>query len=353
MIFKISKEKFWDNTSGIERWPEMLKKLPRYIKYTDKNKIAEEYFGMKKDEKGRLTGSYEVYGLFGGEVKGDSVILTGSNFIKKNENGFELANEAVDLVNAYDNDAKWELLLVGQLLKYSLRMRAIMTALFNGGRFYFKDGYLKGRSKSYLEYRNKKYYVFYDKSDKENLNSLMRLYPEKTVGEFWLNEFNISNEQREDIEIKGVSNPDPSINCISTQIKIPMVLLKYLGYIKEVEVGYYGLNKDKLKSEMSEELFDSFILEEQLEELSILKNIINKHKDYRGYFPVSVVGEDLKKIIDLNSSVSIDNWIDRYFISRFNSNKFKLVTYQQGQPRHGRGLLGKKEQQLIKIEFNE
>lgn len=351
MIFKISKEKFWDNSAGIERWPEMLKRLPHEIEYSDKNKIAEEYFGMKKDEKGRLNGSYEVYGLFGGEKKGDVVTLTGCKLIRKTEHGCQLTDEAVMLVEAYDNDNKWEILLMEQLLKYSLRVRTIVTALLNGGKFYFKEGYLKGMSKAFVEYEEEIYYVFYDKSDKKNLNDLMRVFSRKAVGEFWLKEFEINED--EIIEIEGISNRKPSINSISTQIKIPMVLLEYLGFIKEVEVGYYSINKNKFKEDICKDVFESFLLEDEIDDLQVLKKLIQEYKDYSGYFPVAIVGEKLKRIIDPDSKGAIDSWIDKYFISGFNLGKFKLSSYQQGQPRHGRGLLGKREQQLIIIEFNE
>ncbi len=351
MIFKISKEKFWDNSSGIERWPEMLKRLPFKIEYSDKNKIAEEYFGMKKDEKGRLNGSYEVYGLFGGESKDDVVTLTGCNLIRKAEQGCKLTDEAVKLVEAYDNDNKWEILLMEQLLKYSLRVRTIVTALLNGGKFYFEEGYLKGMSNSFIEYEKEIYYVFYDKCDKKNLNDLMGIFPRKTVGEFWLKEFEVNED--ENVKIEGISNCNPSINSISTQIKIPMVLLEYLGFIKEIEIGYYSINKSKFKKYISKDVLESFMLEDEIDELQVLKNLIQEHKDYSGYFPVAIVGEKLKEILDPESRVSIESWIDKYFISGFNLGKFRLISYQQGQPRHGRGLLAKREQQLIKIEFNE
>lgn len=351
MIFKISKEKFWDNSSGIERWPEMLKKLPHEIEYSDKNKIAEKYFGMKKDEKGRLNGSYEVYGLFGGECKDNVVTLTGCNLIRKLEHKCNLTDEAVNLVEAYDNDNKWETLLMEQLLKYSLRVRTIVIALLNGGKFYFKEGYLKEMSKSFIEYKDEIYYVFYDKCDKKNLNDLMCAFPREAVGEFWLKEFEVNED--ENIEIEGISNSNPSINNISTQIKIPMVLLEYLGFIKEIEIGYYSINKSKFKEDISSDVFESFILEDEIDELQVLKKLIEEHKDYNGYFPVAIVGEKLKKILEPNSKLSMDSWIDKYFISGSNSGKFQLSSYQQGQPRHGRGLLGKREQQLIKVEIKE
>lgn len=351
MIFKISKEKYWDNSSGIERWPEMLKKLPHEIEYSDKNKIAEKYFGMKKDPKGRLNGSYEVYGLFGGENKDNVVTLTGCNLIRRQGRKCNLTEEAVKLVEAYGDDNKWEILLMEQLLKYSLRVRTIVIALLNGGKFSFKEGYLKEMSKSFIEYKDEIYYVFYDKCDKRNLNDLMRLFPRKAVGEFWLEEFKVNKD--ENIKIEGISNSNPSINNISTQIKIPMVLLEYLGFIKEVEIGYYSINKSKFIEDISNGVFESFLLEDEIDELQMLKEIIKEHKDYNGYFPVAIVGEKLKKILEPDSKLSIDDWIDKYFISGFNLGKFKLTSYQQGQPRHGRGLLGKREQQLIRIEIKE
>jgi len=130
-----------------------------------------------------------------------------------------------------------------------------------------------------------------------------------------------------------------------------MVLLEYLRFIKEVEIGYYSINKNKFKEDISKDVFESFLLEDEIDDLQVLKKLIQEHKDYKGYFPIAIVGERLKRMIDPDSKESVDSWIDKYFISGFNLGKFKLSSYEQGQPRHGRGLLGKKERQLIKIKF--
>jgi hypothetical protein len=351
MIFKISKEKFWYSSSGIEIWPEMLKTLPKEIEYRDKNKIAEEYFHMKKDEKGRLNTSCEIYGLFGGEAKGEEVTLTGCNLIRKTSEGSELTEEAVNIVDAYKVDENWEVLLMEQLMKYSLRIRAIVTSLLNGGRLYFSEGYLKSMSKAFIEYEDEEYFIFYNKNDKKNLNDLMRKYPKKSVGEFWLKEFRIENDEA--IEIQGISNPDPSIDGISTQVKVPLVLLEYLGFIKEVDIGYYSIDKSRFKEKISKEVYESFLLNSEKDEIQILKELIEEYGDYKGNFPVEILGEKLKNYIEPYSSESLDGWIDKYFVSGFNSGKFKLISNEQGQPRHGRGLLGKRDHQLIKIEIKE
>ena len=82
-----------------------------------------------------------------------------------------------------------------------------------------------------------------------------------------------------------------------------------------------------------------------------MKDLIKDYQDIRGLFPVEHVGKVLKSKIAPEINGDIGKWIDRYFLEGVEKGKFKIVDYEQGQPRHGRGLLGDKKKQLIKIEF--
>ncbi|SKB73014.1 hypothetical protein SAMN02745120_0083 [Acetoanaerobium noterae] len=349
MIVKVSKEKFWNNQYGIERWPEMIKDLPNEIPVKDKNAIAETYFNMKRDEKGRLNGSYEVYGLFDGEFKDNVLKITGCHFIVKDSNGYKLSDEAIQLKLTYIESNGWEIVLMEQLLKYSPRVRSIFFALINGGKIHFEKGFLNNMSKAYLEYDGELYHIFYDKNDKANLNTLLNGYPRHSVGEFWLKEYNISSE--EEIKIEGISNEEPSLNSISSHIKIPFILMEYLQWFRETEVGVFKLDKLKIKQEISSDIWESFLNFEYYDELEVLQEIIYEHKDFREFFPVSIVGKELKEKIDPDNTLLIDKWIDQYFMTGIKAGKFRIVDNESGQPRHGRGLLDKRDHQLIKLQI--
>jgi len=106
-----------------------------------------------------------------------------------------------------------------------------------------------------------------------------------------------------------------------------------------------------MRNDISEDIFESFIITVKFDKDKVLKKLIEKHSDFRGFFPVELVGTQLKEQTDKESEMSITRWIDSFFYGGFNTNRFKLIAHEQGQPRHGRGLLDKNDFQLIKIKF--
>lgn len=129
MIIKIGTDRFWVRASNIERWADILSTLPEKIPCKNKKDIAKDYLHYKVDESGRIINADEVYGLFGVEKSKTSVTIVGSNFIKENDNGYELTEGAINLLNKYKGNDAWEKTLGEQLLKYSLRVRTLALAL--------------------------------------------------------------------------------------------------------------------------------------------------------------------------------------------------------------------------------
>lgn len=349
MIIKIGTDRFWVRASNIERWAEVLSTLPERILCKSKKDIAKDYLYYKVDEGGRIINADEVYGLFGVEKSKTSVTIVGSNFIKENNDGYELTVGAINLLNKYkDNDA-WEKTLGEQLLKYSLRVRTLALSLLNGGYLYFEKGYMENFTSAYISYQNINYHIFSSKPEDININNLINVYSSKVLGPFWKEELNIIDE--EIIQIQGVNKEEPSLGSMSTYLKIPMMLFEYLNWIKEEVDGKYILDKHKIKEDISEETFNSLILDNSLDGMEVLKELIVNNSDARGFFPLEIVGSLLKDKIDSEGEKSYDQWIDHYFMSSINKGRLKIVDHEQGQPRHGRGLLGKKDYQLIKLEI--
>lgn len=349
MIIKIGAERFWVRASNIERWADILSTLPERILCKNKKDVAKDYLNYKIDEGGRIVNADEVYGLFGVENSKTSVNIVGSNFIRENDDGYELTEGAINLLNQYkDNDA-WEKTLGEQLLKYSLRVRTLALALLNGGYLYFGKGYMENFTSAYINYENINYYIFSSKPEDININNLIYLYPSKVLGPFWKEELNIAEEEK--IQIKGVNKEEPSLGSMSTYLKIPMMLFEYLNWVKEAVDGKYVLDKHKIKEDISEETFNSLILDTSLSDMEVLKELILNNSDARGFFPLEVVGSLLKDKIDREDQKSYDQWIDNYFMGVINEGRLKIIDHEQGQPRHGRGMFGKKDYQLIKLEI--
>lgn len=349
MIIKIGTDRFWVRASNIERWADILSTLPQKILCKSKKDIAKDYLHYKVDESGRIVNADEVYGLFGVEKSKNSLTIVGCNFIKENEEGYELTKGAINLLNKYKENEEWEKVLGEQLLKYSLRVRTLALALLNGGYLHFEKGYMENFISSYINYENKDYYIFSSKLEDVNINNLIDVYPSKVLGPFWKEELNISAE--EIIEIQGVNKKEPSLGSMSTYLKIPMMLLDYLGWIKEETDGKYILDKHKIKEDISEETFNSLIVNDVVDEVEVLKELIANNSDARGFFSLEIVGTLLKDKIGSDNEKSYEQWIDHYFMKATNEGRLRIVDHEQGQPRHGRGLFGKKDYQLIKLEI--
>lgn len=348
MIIKIGTDRFWVRASNIERWVSLLSSLPEKIPCKNKKDIAKDYLHYKVDEGGRIKNADEIYGLFGVEQSKSSITIVGSNFIKENTDGYMLTEGASNIVKQYKDKSQWEKTLGEQLLKYSLRVRTVALALLNGGYLHFDKGYMENFITSYINYKNANYYIFSSKSEDININNLINIYPSRVLGPFWKEELNIVDE--ETIQIHGINKEEPSLGSMSTYLKIPMMLFDYLGWIKEVD-GKYVLDKYRIKNDISEETFNSLLLVTSLNEMEILKELIISNSDARGFFPLATVGSMLKDRIDSEDKKDYEQWIDRYFMCGINEGRLRIVDHEQGQPRHGRGLLGKKDYQLIKLEI--
>lgn len=351
MIIKIGRDRFWVKTANIERWAEILKSLPKKIPCNSKKDLARDYLGYEIDKSGRIVNADEAYGLFGAEKSRDSLTITGCNFIKKIKDGYELTEGANELVEKFKHDEEWEKVLGRQLLKYSIRIRAIAYAMLNGGYLYFEKGYMGNFVKAYIILNDKKFYIFSSKFDQININSLMKENPLKILGVFWRNELDVS--EKEEIEFRGVNKDYPSLSSMSTYLKIPMLLFDYLGWIVESGDGRYILDKHKIKEDAGIDIYESLVNETDMDDIEILHKLIKEYSDAREFFPIEIVGSMLKKMVDGENTLINERWIDHYFVTGINKGKFIIKDHEQGQPRHGRGLLGKKDYQLIKLEIRD
>src|SRR5699024_7986395 len=144
MKIHITADRFWFDNSTIERWPEILLKLPKKMESSSKYDIAKQYLSYPTDDKGRLVRSDEFYGLFGVEKKREKVIISGANYIMKSAEGYFLTDEALCLRDSYQRDEGWEKQLAKQLLTYSIRVRAVALGILNSEGICFPKKLLEG-----------------------------------------------------------------------------------------------------------------------------------------------------------------------------------------------------------------
>ncbi len=348
MIIELAKEYYWESPAYYQRWPELLLKFPDSMSERSKNDIAIHYGNFLKDKKGRVHFD-EFHNLFGAEASDRGFKIFGSNLIISSDKGFIKTEEANKLEEAYKKGDGWQLILLQQVLKYSLRLRSIFAALLDDGVLLFPSGFLKGYNDACLRYKNIEYFIFSTDKNKINLNNLMWSDPTTTLGKFWMKDLNIP--EGEIIVITGINGLEPSLHSISTWLRNPLYLAKELNLIKETNPGKFSLNFPEIKMGLSQELLASFRDLNKLDEISFLKELIKEYQEINNYFPVSIVGKIMRQTFSPLEVIDISEWIDKYFMTGTKERKFSIVGHQQGQPRHGRGLLGNIEKQLIKLEF--
>jgi hypothetical protein len=348
MIIELAKEYYWESPAHYQRWPELLLKFPDIIKEKSKNEIAIHYGNFLKDKKGRVHFD-EFHNLFGAEPSDKGFKIFGSNLIKSSDQGFIKTKEAIELEEAYKKGEDWQLFLLQQVLKYSLRLRSIFAALLDGAVLMFPFGFLKGYNEACLRYKNVDYFIFSPDKNKANLNNLVWSNPTATIGKFWMDELNIP--EGEIIVITGINRLDPSLHSISTWLRNPIYLANDLGLLIEETPSNFTLNFPEIKRVLPQSILDSFGNVIKLDEITLLKDLIKVYQEINGYFPVALVGNIMKKTFIPFDNTDPADWIDKYFMTGVKERKFSIIGYQQGQPRHGRGLLGNIEKQLIKLEF--
>ena len=349
MRIHITADRFWTDNSSIERWPEILLRLPEKMESNSKYDIAKKYLSYPTDEKGRILRSDEFYGLFGAEEKQGRTIISGVNYIEKKEDGYYLTKDALLLRDCYQDENSWEIRLAKQLLMYSIRVRAVVIGILNSDGICFPNKFLTRNQEAYIDFDGKRYYLLNSKNRELNLNDFLINFASQSLGPFWKEKLEIKEDEK--IQIVGTTKEAPSLSEIGTYLKMPLTLFQYLGWFKKVDDGDYVFNKEKLKTESGEGIYNSLLLDGYKKDTDILKELIQEYGDIRGYFSVEKVGIMLKKQIDPENNEIVSKWIDRYFIKGMESGKFKLIGTEQGQPRHGRGLLGDKEKQLLRLDF--
>lgn len=349
MIIRIGTDRFWVKASNIERWPEILNVLPENIACKSKKGIAEDYLHYTIDSHGRIVNADEVYGLFGLERGKSSITISGCNFIKESQGGYILTSNALRLVELYRSNGPWEKVLGQQLLKYCIRVRSIAFALLNGGFLCFDSGYMENLVNSYIDFKGNKYFIFSDKPGDTNMNSLVNDFSNASLGLFWEKEIGVDEDEK--FLFKGINKEYPSLGSMSTYLKIPLMLFEHLKWIIEISNKFYAFDKQQLKRDIDEETYKSLVCEDSLHEFEILKQLIKENTDARGFFPIGIVGLLLKGKIDSQNNMPDEQWIDHYFVTGISNGNFKIVEHEQGQPRHGRGLTGRKEYQLLKMKF--
>ncbi|MFW6028742.1 MAG: hypothetical protein ACOCRO_00665 [Halanaerobiales bacterium] len=349
MKIRLGRQRFWLDAWRFEIWPELLSKLPLDMEADTAKELALKYLNVEMDEEGRLGKNEELYGLFSGhKVKNDgSYIINGVHLI---DNG-SLTEVAIDLIKLFKEDEQhqWMLLLAEQILKYSPRIRAVFIPMLEEELVFEKGWFVPFYNKTSLEYENEIYYPFSSKKEDKNLNSLLNKLGYKALGPWWLAE--IDTEVDDNLTWRGLRSEEPSLSGLG-QLRNPFEIFRSLKWIDSNDNKSYYVDIDKLKSDISPDLYKDLTGGEiEKDELDLLKELIKEYQDLRGFFSIREVGNEIYN--RLNIEEDKERWVEKYFKTLLADNKINILDHQSGQPRHGRGLYDMRDYQLLKIEFLE
>ncbi len=354
---RLSIERFWMEAGNFELWCELLSRIPIHTEAKSMKEIAAIYLKkdvVEKDKK--LDRSKELFGLLGYEYfKGTTQFeIKGINYLERIEGVLHLTDDAQKLVDAYQNDSGWEILLARQLLRFSPRVRVVLYLLLNGSYFITKSMSLDSLGKWQLIIGDTSYCPFASNPQKNDMNRLLKKFKVEALGSEWMKII-----QGRDIELEegwsfiGSGGKEPAITNLTAFMRAPMQLFDYLDWFIEDGEGNVILNQEKMLYDIDD--LDSFFTitkKNTVDELHALKEIIHYFSDDRGFFPIERVLEQLLIKYYPKWEKELSRFVDYFITNGINKGLFTIVDHESGQPRHGRGYLGKREYQLIKLDIH-
>ena len=352
---KLAIERFWMEPGNFELWCDVLTRIPqkteaRTIKDIAKFYLDKDLYGTDK----KLDRSKELFGLMGSNYSKSSgyLELKGVNFLERQDGYLQLTQEAMEVVEAYQKSGEWEKILARQLLSYSPRTRVIMHLLLNDGIIVPQGFPLAELGKWQIVYEGEIYFPFASNPARNDMNRLLLKFNTQALGPMW--KVVVANNGLildDDWQFIGSGGPEPAIHNLTAFMRCPMQLFDYLEWLTEKADGTRIINMQKITDDLNiTKLFTVKHMEEQ-SELHWLEREIEQNADYRGLFPVEQILERLMLKYYLRWDQGLPRFIDYYLTKGINERTFEIIENESGQPRHGRGYLGKREYQLIKLDF--
>ncbi|GFZ93768.1 hypothetical protein GCM10008018_45230 [Paenibacillus marchantiophytorum] len=353
---KLAIERFWIEPGNFEMWCDALSKIPLETKARNVKELAKLYFNRDTDSTDKkLDRSKELFGLIGYNYSKTSrqLDIKGMYFLERKAGCLCLTQDAVELIDAYRQGYDWEKKLALQLLSYSPRTRVIMFLLLNGGVIQSYCKSMNELGKWQIVYDGVVYSPFTSNFLLNDMNRMLHRFKLQALGPFWKQVIEENGIILEDEwQFIGSSGIEPAIHNLTAFMRCPMQLFDYLEWFVEMADGTRILNINKISNDIDvKKLFNLEITQTQ-SELQWLKNEAKNFADHKGLFPIEPVFEQLMAKYYPTWEKGLPRFIDYYITTGISERLFVLVQHESGQPRHGRGYLGKREYQLIKLDFN-
>lgn len=355
-FIKLATERYWVESSNFELWPEILSCLPAEMTTHNVKQMAQQYLSKELfNIAGNPSKSREIFGLMGLLVplRGYPEIR-GINYINVNNKGMNLSSEALELLQVYRSKGAWEILLGRQLLRYSPRSRVIIYLLWQGGYLAVPGKLSNKLNRAELHYEELILYPFINKPEKNDMKGLLRDFRQEALGPYWTKELiNAGVSLDEDWQFTGILEPYPSCTSLGTFMRPVFNLLIYLEWLIISSDGNYRLNFARLTDDLSGEKLFSTAPKEILSAYAWLQKLIDEQHDIRGFIVTEKAMQELQKQCFPDWDKGIERFIDYFITNGVNEGKLMILEHESGQPRHGRGYLGKREYQLLKLIVQE
>lgn len=354
---RLAIERFWVESGNFELWCEHLSCIPQRTEAKSMKDIAALYLNkdvIEKDKK--LDRSKELFGLLGFEYfkRTSQFEIKGACFLERIDGYLHLTRDAQRLVSSYRKDDGWEVLLARQLLRFSPRVRVIIHILLNGGYFNTGGKSLDLLGKWKLDLDGVSYYPFASNPQKNDMNRLLDKFKLEALGNEWMNVLREKEiELEEGWSFVGSGGKEPAITNLTAFMRAPMQLFNYLEWFTEADDGKVILNQEKMANDI-DDLSSMFTVNqtESEDEIITLVETIQILSDDRGYIPLEPAMEQLLIKHYPTWDKGLSRFVDYYITHGLSKGLFTVVAHESGQPRHGRGYLGKREYQLIKLDIH-
>ena len=354
---KLAIERFWMEPGNFEMWCEMLSRIPQETTARNMKELAKLYLDKDVDcNDAKLDRSKELYGLMGYNYLAgtETFEIKGVQFIERCDGYLRLTQAALELVKAYRENDDWEKRLATQLLGFSPRTRTIMHLLLNEGFLETQGLPLDALGKWRIVFAGESYLPFASNPEHNDMNRLLNRFKVQALGPLWariIADHNVVLES--DWLFTGSTGPEPALNNLTAFMRCPMQLFHYLEWFVARVDGTVILNREKLISDVDITSLFGVEFKEEQPELLWLQQEIAQHADYRGLIPVEMILERLLVKYYPDWDRGLPQFIDYYLNKGIKEGLFSIADHESGQPRHGRGYLGKREYQLIKLDVRQ
>ncbi|MYL47647.1 hypothetical protein GLV94_18570 [Virgibacillus halodenitrificans] len=354
---RLSIERFWIEPGNFELWCEYLSRIPEQTEAKSMKEIASFYLNkdvIEKDKK--LDRSKELFGLLGYEYfkRTSQFEIKGVLFLERFDGHLQITEDAKKIVNSYINDDGWEVLLARQLLRFSPRVRVVIHMLLNGGYFNTNGTSLDFIGRWQLDMDGTSYHPFASNPQKNDMNHLLEQFKVEALGNEWMK---LLLEKEVELEegwsFIGSGGKEPAITNLTAFMRAPMQLFEYLDWFIKDEGGKVILNIEKISNDI-DDLGSLFTISpiDSVNELHTLRESIHFLSDDRGFFSLEPVLEPVLIKHYPSWGKGLSRFVDYYITNGINKGIFTVTAHESGQPRHGRGYLGKREYQLIKLDIH-